>query len=80
MAEPRRGDAPLTLAALGVLGVTWFTVIAITVDLGGLANLEPGAYVAVVASALPLIGALGLPGRPRPDRTAAPASGSPCAA
>ncbi|MFJ4773895.1 branched-chain amino acid ABC transporter permease [Streptomyces uncialis] len=64
--NPGRGDAPLTLAALGVLGVTWFTLIAITVDLGGLANLEPGAYVAAVASALPLIGALGLP---RPTET-----------
>ncbi|MFH8371308.1 branched-chain amino acid ABC transporter permease [Streptomyces sp. NPDC018031] len=49
------------LAALGAFATTWFTVIAITVDLGGLVNLEPGGYVAAVASAVPVALAFLLP-------------------
>ncbi|MEU5719041.1 branched-chain amino acid ABC transporter permease [Streptomyces sp. NPDC020403] len=44
----------LQLLALGAFGTTWFTVIAIAVELGGVVNLEPGGYVAAVASAIPL--------------------------
>ncbi|MFJ8866284.1 branched-chain amino acid ABC transporter permease [Streptomyces sp. NPDC102473] len=44
----------LQLLALGTFATTWFTVIAITVELGGIVNLEPGGYVAAVASAVPL--------------------------
>ncbi|MFD5555846.1 branched-chain amino acid ABC transporter permease [Streptomyces sp. NPDC127068] len=71
--NPGGGDAPLALTALGLFATTWFTVIAIAVTLGGLANLEPGAYVAAVAAALPLIGALALPQQAPPpaDGTAA---------
>ncbi|MEV0226582.1 branched-chain amino acid ABC transporter permease [Streptomyces sp. NPDC050704] len=58
---PAGNNAPVVLAALGAFGTTWFTVIAITVELGGLANLEPGAYVAAVASLLPVLGAFALP-------------------
>ncbi|MER6100919.1 branched-chain amino acid ABC transporter permease [Streptomyces sp. NPDC001832] len=47
--------------ALGTLATTWFTVIAIAVDLGGLANLEPGGYVAAAATLIAVLGALGLP-------------------
>ncbi|MGX2997840.1 branched-chain amino acid ABC transporter permease [Streptomyces sp. JNUCC 64] len=69
--NPGGGDAPLVLSALGLLGTTWFTVLAIAVTLGGLANLEPGGYLAAVAAALPLLGALALPQttEPRPDGT-----------
>ncbi|MEV2197371.1 branched-chain amino acid ABC transporter permease [Streptomyces phaeochromogenes] len=59
--SPASNNAPVVLSTLGAFGTTWFTVISITVDLGGLANLEPGAYIAAVASLLPLIGALALP-------------------
>ncbi|MFI6104977.1 branched-chain amino acid ABC transporter permease [Streptomyces sp. NPDC051310] len=45
----------LQLLALGAFGTTWFTVIAIAVELGGLAHLDPGAYVAAVASAVPAV-------------------------
>ncbi|MFD9501684.1 branched-chain amino acid ABC transporter permease [Streptomyces sp. NPDC060035] len=45
----------LQLLALGAFATTWFTVIAITVDLGGVVNLEPGGFVAAVASAIPLV-------------------------
>ncbi|MFJ6567152.1 branched-chain amino acid ABC transporter permease [Streptomyces sp. NPDC091292] len=59
--NPGGTDAPLFLAALGAFGTTWFTVIAIAAKLGGVANLEPGGYIAAVASLLPVIGALALP-------------------
>ncbi|MEU5342465.1 MULTISPECIES: branched-chain amino acid ABC transporter permease [unclassified Streptomyces] len=59
--SPASNNAPVVLSALGAFGTTWFTVISIAADLGGLANLEPGAYIAAVASLLPLIGALALP-------------------
>ncbi|WLW55836.1 branched-chain amino acid ABC transporter permease [Streptomyces sp. YU58] len=58
---PARNNAPLFLTALGGFGVTWYTVLAISVDLGGLANLEPGGFIAAIASLLPVIGALSLP-------------------
>ncbi|MDR3079892.1 MAG: branched-chain amino acid ABC transporter permease [Streptomyces sp.] len=54
-------NAPAALTALGAFGTTWFTVIAIAVKLGGLANLEPGGWIAAVASLLPLLGAFALP-------------------
>ncbi|MFJ8768552.1 branched-chain amino acid ABC transporter permease [Streptomyces clavifer] len=45
----------LRFLALGAFGTTWFTVIAIAVELGGVVNLEPGGFVAAVASAIPLV-------------------------
>lgn len=47
---PAGNNGPTVLTALGTFGTTWFTVIAIAVNLDGLVNLEPGAYVAAVAS------------------------------
>lgn len=58
---PARSNAPLFLLAVGAFGVTWYTVLAIAIKLGGLANLEPGGFIAAVASLLPLVGALALP-------------------
>ncbi|WP_406396058.1 branched-chain amino acid ABC transporter permease [Streptomyces sp. NBC_00887] len=45
----------LQFLALGAVATTWFTVIAIAVELGGVVNLEPGGYVAAVASLIPLV-------------------------
>ncbi|CAM5590425.1 branched-chain amino acid ABC transporter permease [Streptomyces atroolivaceus] len=45
----------LQFLALGAFGTTWFTVIAIAVELGGVVNLEPGGFVAAVTSAIPLL-------------------------
>ncbi|MGW1071773.1 branched-chain amino acid ABC transporter permease [Streptomyces sp. NPDC002537] len=53
-------DATAHLAA-GTLATTWYTLIAIAVQLGGLANLEPGGYIAALTTLLTLTGALGLP-------------------
>ncbi|MFI1567368.1 branched-chain amino acid ABC transporter permease [Streptomyces sp. NPDC020490] len=58
---PARNNAPLVLLAVGAFGVTWYTIISISAELGGLANLEPGGWVAAAASLLPLLGALALP-------------------
>ncbi|WP_316740365.1 branched-chain amino acid ABC transporter permease [Streptomyces sp. MK7] len=63
--NPSNATSPVFLTAMSAFAVCWFTGIAIAVDLGGLVNLDPGAYVAMVASALPVLGALALP-RPAP--------------
>ncbi|MBD0743390.1 branched-chain amino acid ABC transporter permease [Streptomyces sp. CBMA152] len=64
--NPGRSHNPVLLAAVSAFAVVWFTAIAISYDLGGLANLEPGAYIAAVAALVPVIGALALP---RPGRS-----------
>jgi branched-chain amino acid transport system permease protein len=58
---PAGNNTPLLLTAVGTFGVTWFTILSITIELGGLVNLEPGGWIAAVASLLPLLGALALP-------------------
>ncbi|MER6142791.1 branched-chain amino acid ABC transporter permease [Streptomyces sparsogenes] len=63
---PAGSTQALRLMALGTFATTWFTVIAIAVDLGGLANWEPGAWVAAVASLIPAAAAFLLPNDTRP--------------
>ncbi|MBB5933572.1 branched-chain amino acid ABC transporter permease [Streptomyces zagrosensis] len=58
---PAGTSGPVLYLALGTLGTTWYTLLAITVDLGGLANLEPGGYIAAATTLIAVIGALGLP-------------------
>ncbi|MCC9706433.1 branched-chain amino acid ABC transporter permease [Streptomyces sp. MNU76] len=65
---PASADSAIKLAALAAFATTWFTIIAITVQLGGLVNLEPGAWIAATATLAALLGALSLPfERPAPD-------------
>ncbi|MFF8957133.1 branched-chain amino acid ABC transporter permease [Streptomyces sp. NPDC014894] len=52
---PAGTTAALRMLALGAFGTVWFTVVAIAVQLGGLAHLDPGGFVAAAASALPLV-------------------------
>ncbi|WP_371659219.1 branched-chain amino acid ABC transporter permease [Streptomyces sp. NBC_00280] len=59
--NPAGATSPYLLIALSGFAVCWYTAIAIAVNLGGVVNLDPGAYVAMIASALPVIGALALP-------------------
>src|SRR3954452_10001548 len=59
--NPPGATAPVFLITLSAFAVCWFTGIAIAVDLDGLVNLDPGAYIAMAASALPVVGALALP-------------------
>jgi len=58
---PSRSHNTVALFALGTFATTWYTVIAIAQELGGLANLDPGGFVAAVGSLVLLVGALALP-------------------
>ncbi|MEU5217842.1 branched-chain amino acid ABC transporter permease [Streptomyces sp. NPDC020807] len=58
---PAGGDAALKLAALATFAITWFTVGAISIELGGPVNLEPGGAIVAVTSLVALLGALALP-------------------
>ncbi|MCA6091755.1 branched-chain amino acid ABC transporter permease [Streptomyces sp. SCA3-4] len=65
---PAGPTAPTLLTALGTFAATWYTLAAITTDLGGLANLEPGGYLAAATSLATLTAALALPAdRPYDD-------------
>jgi branched-chain amino acid transport system permease protein len=65
---PAGADAALKFAALAAFATTWYTVIAITAQLGGVVNLEPGGYLAAAVTLIAFLGALALPfERPAPD-------------
>ncbi|GAA2507760.1 branched-chain amino acid ABC transporter permease [Streptomyces longisporus] len=59
--NPAGNNTPLLLMALGTFATTWFTVIAIAIELGGLVNLDPGGFIAAAASLITLLAALALP-------------------
>ncbi|MEJ8656549.1 MULTISPECIES: branched-chain amino acid ABC transporter permease [Streptomyces] len=58
---PAGADAAIKVAALGTFATAWYTILAISTQLGGLVNLEPGGILAAVASLAALLGALALP-------------------
>ncbi|MEV3991768.1 branched-chain amino acid ABC transporter permease [Streptomyces sp. NPDC049837] len=58
---PAGADSAIKLSALAAFVTAWYTIIAISVQLGGLINLEPGGYVVALATLAALIGALALP-------------------
>nr|WP_249416372.1 branched-chain amino acid ABC transporter permease [Streptomyces sp. TS71-3] len=59
--NPGKSPNALFLAALSAFAVTWYTGIAITIELGGLVNLEPGGLLAMAGGLVGVLGALGLP-------------------
>ncbi|MEV4924133.1 branched-chain amino acid ABC transporter permease [Streptomyces roseoverticillatus] len=59
--NPAGSHNATALLATATLATTWYTLITIAVQLGGLANLEPGGYAAALATLLTLLGALALP-------------------
>ncbi|MFD5638837.1 branched-chain amino acid ABC transporter permease [Streptomyces sp. NPDC127077] len=59
--NPAGATQPVVLAAASAFAVSWFSAIAIAVDLKGLVALDPGAYVAAVGSLIALLGTLALP-------------------
>ncbi|MEV7086488.1 branched-chain amino acid ABC transporter permease [Streptomyces sp. NPDC093085] len=65
---PAGSTAALRLLALGGLATTWFTGLAIAVELGGLVNLDPGGFVALAATVVPVVGAFLLPDDTRKAR------------
>ena len=58
---PGGPEGTTVLLAVGAAVATWFTLIAISVELGGLANLAMGGWVAGIGSLLAVVGSLGLP-------------------
>ncbi|MBO1331182.1 branched-chain amino acid ABC transporter permease [Streptomyces sp. VRA16 Mangrove soil] len=58
---PRGAARALRAASLAALTSTWITVGAIAVTLGGVVNVEPGGWPALVGTALLAAGAHGLP-------------------
>ncbi|MFE2408729.1 branched-chain amino acid ABC transporter permease [Kitasatospora sp. NPDC059408] len=60
-AAPNRSNNAVLYAATGALAVAAYSVTAISVELGGLANLEPGGWVLAAGGLLGVLGALGLP-------------------
>ncbi|GGX60918.1 branched-chain amino acid ABC transporter permease [Streptomyces fructofermentans] len=65
---PAGADSAIKLAALAAFATTWYTIAAMSAQLGGLANLEPGGWIAGIATLTALLGALSLPfERPAPD-------------
>nr|WP_037675358.1 branched-chain amino acid ABC transporter permease [Streptomyces globisporus] len=71
---PAGGRKAVWILALGTFATTLFTAISIIVELGALVDLEPGAGVAVLASAVPAVAAYLLPDD---TRKAAPAKQLP---
>ncbi|MFD9125179.1 branched-chain amino acid ABC transporter permease [Kitasatospora sp. NPDC059571] len=61
---PAGAEGPALILATAGAATTWFTLLSISTELGGLANLEPGGWIAGVASLVPVVGALGLPQQP----------------
>ncbi|MFD7334639.1 branched-chain amino acid ABC transporter permease [Streptomyces violascens] len=59
---PAGTNAPLRLLALATFATTGYTLGAISSDLGGIVNLEPGAYVSGIGSLIALVAAFALPG------------------
>nr|WP_225848430.1 branched-chain amino acid ABC transporter permease [Streptomyces sp. HPF1205] len=59
--NPSRSNNSVLLLALATLGTTWYTVIDIAAKLGGLANLNPGGFVAFVGALVLFTGTLALP-------------------
>jgi len=65
---PAGADSSIKLAALGTFATAWYTVIAISAQLGGVVNLEPGGYIVAIVTLAALLGAFSLPfERPEPD-------------
>ncbi|MCX5201898.1 branched-chain amino acid ABC transporter permease [Streptomyces sp. NBC_00237] len=58
---PGGTNSPVRLLALGTLGTVGFTMGAISVVLGGLVNLDPGAWISGVGALIATIGAFALP-------------------
>ncbi|MER5432773.1 branched-chain amino acid ABC transporter permease [Streptomyces sp. NPDC002588] len=65
---PAGAGGAIKFAALATFATSWYTVIAISSDLGGVVNLEPGGYIVALASLAAFLGALALPfEHPEPD-------------
>lgn len=71
---PGGTNSPVRLLALATLGTTGYTIGAITYELGGVVNLEPGAWVSGIGALIAFIAALGLPSDEPLPATGTPAN------
>ncbi|WP_103531056.1 branched-chain amino acid ABC transporter permease [Streptomyces sp. SM11] len=69
---PGGTNSPVRLAALGVLGTTGYAIGAIAAKLGGVVNLEPGAWVSLAGAIIATVASLGLPSDQELDDTTRP--------
>ncbi|MFD5435204.1 branched-chain amino acid ABC transporter permease [Kitasatospora sp. NPDC127067] len=60
-AAPTRSNNAVLFAATGALAVAVYAVAAVSAELGGLANLEPGGWVLAAGGLISVLGALALP-------------------
>ncbi|MFF0743523.1 branched-chain amino acid ABC transporter permease [Streptomyces sp. NPDC004111] len=67
---PGGTNSPVRLLALAALGTTGFTMGAISVVLGGLINLDPGAWISGVGALIATLGAFALPNDPYTEEAA----------
>ncbi|MFE9864600.1 branched-chain amino acid ABC transporter permease [Streptomyces sp. NPDC005506] len=58
---PGGTNSPVRLLAIGTLGTTGYAMGAISYELGGAVNLEPGAWVSGIGALIAALTALGLP-------------------
>ncbi|WP_327269850.1 branched-chain amino acid ABC transporter permease [Streptomyces sp. NBC_01218] len=58
---PGGTNSSVRFAALGILATTGYAVGAITTELGGVVNLEPGAWVSLAGSLVAAVASFGLP-------------------
>lgn len=68
---PGGTNSPVRLLALGTLGTTGYALGAISYNLGGLVNLEPGAWISGIGALIAALAALGLPADQPHTRTTA---------
>ncbi|WP_335939434.1 branched-chain amino acid ABC transporter permease [Streptomyces sp. PTD5-9] len=68
---PGGTNSPVRLLALGTLGTTGYALGAISYNLGGLVNLEPGAWISGIGALITALAALGLPADQPHTRTTA---------
>ncbi|MFD7866132.1 branched-chain amino acid ABC transporter permease [Streptomyces sp. NPDC059783] len=65
---PGGTNSPVRLLALATLGTTGYAMGAISYELGGVVNLEPGAWISGIGALVAVLAALGLPDdQPLPD-------------
>ncbi|MFJ8886327.1 branched-chain amino acid ABC transporter permease [Streptomyces sp. NPDC102402] len=58
---PAAKNAPVRLIALGTVGTVGYAMGSIAAELGGVVNLEPGAWISGIGGLIALVAALGLP-------------------
>ncbi|MGW1228499.1 branched-chain amino acid ABC transporter permease [Streptomyces sp. NPDC001478] len=65
---PGGTNSPVRLLALATLGTTGYAMGAISYELGGVVNLEPGAWISGIGALVAVLASLGLPDdQPLPD-------------